>query len=470
MRLRFSRTLAPFLAVGAAALAMAPAPARAYDVLAHPCATTPLTCGIGAVSFSRVDALPIQFNFDTGWVPAGSPVQVHLFADVWANTHVSLTGALQTSWPETLTLAAPGDPVDVLAMKGGDFGFHYGADFGAQGKVSISVAGQNFSWQGDLPYVPQFDLDVDADQVFDAWGYSPGVTVSSTTMPQQIASIDVSTLIGASIPGIDGGFALDVAVELDATYTTERVVIDTTDGLPVAGGPITAPDGTTTVPFHNGANIELDVHPEGTVAYDGVVHLIPTFWVSLLGDKFDIPIVDIPIGFPITTNDWTFTPQRVHVPLPDLALSVQALDFGEVQVGDKKALQYQLWNAGEAKAAAVMTTSDALTFPLLDESSTLAMSKTFLAGVEFIPQTGGTFVGQIAVASNDPKSPVQLIVLKGVGIPTAAPPAPPPTEGAAVSEPSSCGCRTAGDGGTSGLAGLGAVIAAMAMVRRRRRG
>ncbi len=466
MRLRFSRGLAPLLAVGASALAMAPASAWAYDVLATPCTTLPLTCGIGAVTFSKVDALPIQFNFDTGWVPGGSPVEVRLFADVWANTHVSLTGALETSWPATLTLAAPGDKADPLTMKGGDFGFHYGADFAAQGKVDISVAGVSYTWQGDLPYVPQFDLEVDADQPFDAWGYTPGVTLSSTSMPQQIASIDVSSIIGTSIPGIDGGFALDVAVELDATYVTERIVIDTTDGHPVAGGPITAPAGTSSVPFHQGANIELDVHPEGTVNYDGVVHLIPTFWVSLLGNKWQIPIVDVPVSFPITENQWSFTPQRVHVPLPDLALPTTVLDFGEVTVGDTKALDYQLWNAGEAKAAATMTTSDALTFPLVDESTGLGSGQTFLAGVEFIPRVAGPFSGQITVASNDPKSPVQIVVLKGVGIPAAA---PPPPEGAAVSEPSGCGCRTTGDGGGGARSRGARCVAAMALARGRSR-
>lgn len=469
MRARFTRLLAPLFSLGAALVAMAPAQARAYDVLAAPCATLPLTCERGPVSFSKVDALPIQFSFDTGWVPQGSPVEVRLFADVWANTHVSLTGALETSWPKTLTLAAPGDPVTPstsgTGSLGGDFGFHYGADFGAQGMVSISVAGQSYTWQGDLPYVPSFDFEVKADQAFDAWGYTPGITLSSTTTPQQIASIDLSTIIGASIPGIDGGFALDVAIELDATYVTQRIVVATTDGQPVGGGPITDATATSSVDFHNGGNIELDVHPEGTVNYGGVVHMIPTFWVSLLGKKWDIPIVDIPISFPITATDWVFDAQRVHVPLPDLALPVQELDFGEVTVGDKKELQYQLWNAGEAQAAATMTTSDALTFPLLDESAGLDAGKTFLAGVEFIPQKEGIFSGQIAVASNDPKSPVQVVTLKGVG--KAAPVAPAAPEAPGVQQASSCGCRTVGSG-SNGPGWVLVGIALTSLLRRRR--
>jgi hypothetical protein len=305
-----------------------------------------------------------------------------------------------------------------------------------------------------------------ADQTFDAWGYTPGVTLSSTTMPQQIASIDLSSIIGTSIPGIDGGFALDVALELDATYVTDAILISTTDGDPVPGGPITTPSSTSSVPFVNGGNIELDVHPEGSVDYGGVVHMIPTFWVSLLGSTWSIPIVDVPIAFPITETPWSFSPLRVHFPLPDLALSVTELDFGEVLVGDHKELQYQLWNAGEARAAATMTTSDALTFPLLDESVGLDESKTYLAGVEFIPQAAGAFAGQITVASNDPKSPVQLVLLKGVGVEAAVAPAPP-VEVASVDKEGECGCRAAGQG-RGGLRGVGLLIAVAALQWRRR--
>ena len=66
----------------------------AYDSLAAPCKTDSYTCEIAPIAFSRKDALPIEFDFDTGWVPQNSPLQVHLWAGVYANTHVSLTGAL----------------------------------------------------------------------------------------------------------------------------------------------------------------------------------------------------------------------------------------------------------------------------------------------------------------------------------------------------------------------------------------
>ena len=466
MRLSFAAVSASALA---AVLLLTPRRAEAaYDVLAEPCVQAPLTCGTGAVSFEMIDALPIQWSFDTGWVPQGSPLQVHLWADVWANTYVNLAGSLQSAWPAAMTLEAPGK------KEGGEFGFHYGADFGAQGKITISVLGKSYSWQGDLPYLPQFDLQVKADKTFDAWGYDPGVTISGKTPPQKIAQVSIGSIIGGSIPGIDGGFELDVAVELAATYVTNRVVV-TTDhgGAEVEGGAFTSEGMQSFTKYTNGPNIELHIHPEGTVNYDGIVHLIPAFYVSLLGSNWNIPVADIPISFPITETEWIFPPQRVHFPLPDLALSVQVLDFGEVQIGQNKSLSYQLWNAGEAAVAATMSSSDETTFPLFQTSAAVDPGLTTQATVTFVPLEPGAFAGEITVASNDPNAPTQTIVLKGTAKALDEPIAPPEEtdEPVATDQEGNCACRLpAGEagGGSAGALAMGALAAAM-MVRRRRR-
>ncbi len=178
-----------------AALLAAPSRALAYDALAVPCSDAPYTCGIAPIEYDKKLALPIQWSFDTGWVPANSPLQVRVYSDLWANTYVKLAGGLETSWPKALALRAPGNP------EGGQFGFHYGADFGAEGKIDIDIAGYHITWQGDIPFVPQFDVQVKDDKVFHAWGFSPGVKLSSTTQPQQLASVSIGDLIGSPIPG-----------------------------------------------------------------------------------------------------------------------------------------------------------------------------------------------------------------------------------------------------------------------------
>lgn len=457
------------LSLGAAIAISAPArPALAYDSLAKPCNNDPQTCQIAPIAFSHKDALPIEWAFDTGWVPANSPLQVHLWAGVYANTSISMTGALQTTWPEALVLATPGD------KDGGHFGFHYGAEIGAQGKVEIEIAGQKYSWTGDLPYIPQFDFQVEAAGVFDAWGFPPGVTVSGKTQQQTLAQIGIADIIGGSIPGIDGGFQLDVAMELEATYETSRMVIETTDGKLVSGGAITGPDGETKVDYLNGPSIELDVHPEGTVDYTGVIHLIPAFFVELLGQQWSIPIADIPIDFPITQNDWVFAKQRVHVPLPDLVLMEEEIDFGDVEVGQKNQEPFSLWNAGEAKSFVVIASSEPDVFEVADAAAEIDPSATFDSAIRFVPKKNGEVTATIFVGSNDPSDPMQILKVRGVGYGGFT-----DLGGSDPDQDAGCGCRAAGlssaeTASESGLFGVSAAapfaaLAFGAAVRRRRR-
>jgi MYXO-CTERM domain-containing protein len=463
-----ARALSSVLAAAAFAvgsLALEHAARADYDVLASPCDDDPWTCESGPISFDRTDKLPIEFAFDTGWVPQSSPLQVHVWAGLYAHTRVSLTGALDTTWPEALVLTTPGDP------EGGHLSFHYGLDTGAEAKVNISVGGANYSWQGDIPYVPQIDFQVEGKSTFDAWAFDPPVLLSSKTATQKIAQVSVANLIGAKIPGIDGGFELDAAVELDVAYQTDRIVLETTDGMPVSGGPITTEDGSSKTPYLGGPSAEIDVHPEGTVDYDGVLHLIPAFYVSLLGKDWNIPIVDIPIPFGITQADWVFDTQRVHVPLPDLVVPEDVIEFGEVEVGQKLLKEYSLLDAGEAAVNVAITSSDIENFVAFDDGAEIPGGETFATSVRFQPMKAGEFTAELTFASNDPSDPVQHVLVHGIaydGIVKASVEAP---AGFDAGDEGSCACRAAGGetehGGSAAFVALGAL--GLAAMRRRRR-
>jgi hypothetical protein len=449
------------LSLGATLLA--PARAHAEDAIAWPCNTDPFFCATAGITFDHVDAIPIEWSFDTGWVPKSSPLSVRILAGVYANTHVALAGALTTTWPEALRLEAPGD------AEGSEVGFHYGAEFKAQGMVNVTIAGQTYTWTGDIPFVPQFDFQVQAQKPFAAWAYAPGVGLESKTQPQRIAKVGVGDLIGGSIPGIDGGFELDVAVELAATYVTERMVVATGDGKAIEGGPITSADGASSTLYAGGPSIDLDVHPEGSVDYDGVLHLIPAFYISLLGKDFKIPIVDIPLAFPITKTSWVFDPQRVHVPLPDLGLP-KSIDLGAVEVGQEALVPFSLSNAGEARVHAGISSSAPELFLAHDSSLTIDPSVTADSAVRFVPDRAGSFTAKLMVASNDPGEPVQIIELRGEAFGGAADPGMTETP-PSVDEDSGCACRAAGEGGGgASRSALGALmVSLMALHARRRR-
>jgi hypothetical protein len=435
--------------------------AHAEGTKAAPCDTDPFFCATAGIAFDRVDALPIQWSFDTGWVPQGSPLQVHILAGVYANTHVALAGRLVTTWPEALTLEAPGN------TGGAQLDYHYGTEFKAQGMVHVTIAGKTYSWTGDIPYVPRVDMQLEGAHPFDAWGYAPGATLARSTSPQKIASVGIANIIGPSIPGIDGGFELDAALEVAATYTTERMVIATPDGKPLDAGPITADEGQTRAAYASGPAVDLDVHPEGNVDYDGVLHLIPAFYIKLLGQHYQIPIADIPISFPITTTKWVFTPTRVHVPLPDLVVKEATLDLGEVPVGEESLASYSLWNAGEARVHALFASSAPAVFVPNDKALTLDPDLTVDSAIRFRPDHAGAFTGALTVTSNDPDAPVRVITLKGIGVGPAAPPA---EDGpGSLEQDSGCSCSTAGHSGRGAPPTAIAVIAACGLARWSRR-
>jgi MYXO-CTERM domain-containing protein len=420
-------------------------------------------------TFKKDLALPFMGGFDTGWVPSGSPLQVHLIAEIYASTHVDLGGQLVTSWPDALMLETPGTPGT------GSLGIHYGVDVEADAKVTISIFGASYSWTGPIPYLPQFDYQVDASSPFDPWAFD-GVSVDGSTMQATLAQISASDFIGISIPGLDGGFELDTKTDLKATYRTDQIVVAYTDGTIVEDGPIYSETGKTRshgdAPL--GGFIEYDVHPEGSIVYDGTQHLIPAFYISTIGPDFSIPIADIPIPFSIHQSGWVFDPVRVHVPLPDIAIEghgvhVQSgetpvpVHLGKIAVGEESSKQLRVTDKGEAALSAMLSTTDPA-FVLSDGVATISPGDDFDFLVTFHPTEAGEFSAEIQIASNDPDDPLTIIEVDGIATDDDA-----DVEHADVkANPGGCGCEVAGGSDAPSIFGAFA-IGAVALRRRRRR-
>ena len=181
---------------------------------------------------------------------------------------------------------------------------------------SISVIGVPVKWEGNIPYVPQIDFHLKAETKFTPWAFAPNVAKATGQSPKlRMFEVNLLDMLGIPSQISKGGIALDVSGDLTATYQTERIRIEPAK---VTEAPISSATGTTTRAFPGGAFVEYDVFPEGRVDYAGTLHLIPTFFVEVLGKDFNIPVVDIPVSFDVGKQDFVFDPVRVHVPLPDL--------------------------------------------------------------------------------------------------------------------------------------------------------
>lgn len=456
--------------------------ARAGD--AAYCSETDKQCETAPMAFAKEVALPVQGGFDTGWVPAGSPLQVHLFAQLYANSFVNLQGNLVTTWPDALQLDAVPEPGL------GDFGIHYGFEIGAQAHIEITVLGQTFQGTFDIPYFPQFDFQVHESTAFDPWAFD-GVSVDGSTEQATIAQVSATDFIGLDIPGLDGGFALDTYVDLEATYRTTTIKVTrvgSEDGVP--GGDITAEGETTSDVYANETSIDYEVTPAGEVVYDGILHLVPSFYISVIGQDFSIPIVDIPIPFNFVDKDWIFDPVTIHDTFPDIALGEGApseddptapvvIDLGDLEIGDHKSVEVPIANAGEAELAGTADASPTADFDVTVTGGDLSIEPGAAASLSIAvsPNVAGDKVATVVVSSNDPDEPARVVELHAhVSEPEdfgegGDGPGPSTDVNEAIPQGGGCACEV---GATSlrGGGGLGAGLAlavAAGLSRSRRR-
>ncbi len=475
------------LATGSAASTLAAA--ASAQIVAVPCNADVETCLIGAMRFEKTkEALPLGGGFDTGWIPADSSLQVHLAAGLWSEATVVLEGDLETSWPEVLHQRA------VPRLGAGSLGIHYGAEISADARFEVEVFGQTFTWEGPIPYVPQFDFQVEQLQPFDPWAFN-GFTVSGATEQQTLVQVSATNFVGIDIPGLDGGFELDVQLDLDATYVTTSVVVAEIDGMPVAGGPITSADGATRADYPGTPFVEHDVHVEGSLRYEGTLHLIPAFYLEILGQDFSIPIVDIPVPFSFEDKDWIFDPVRVHTPIPDIDLPAYeaspSIDFGDVEVGDERTVTIDIDNLGEHLLYVKLVVDAGAPITLDADAVTVVEGGTAEVEITYAPTDEEPLDAVLVLVSNDPDEPTRTISLTGatVALPSGSGGGGPTGTGGAgsggatdqggaggsdeaddfIASGGGCDCTTSGTSSPTGGM-LGALAIAGLLASRRRRG
>jgi hypothetical protein len=106
-----------------------------------------------------------------------------------------------------------------------------------------------------------------------------------------------------------------------------------------SGGVLDANEATIPVVL-SGSGADFDVEADGVVSYVGVVVLIPTFYISVLGRDFNMPIVEVPVELPLADAAQSFAVQHLHLPLPDLL--VTEVDAIRVKNGGEAPLELSL--------------------------------------------------------------------------------------------------------------------------------
>ncbi len=439
----------PALGVLASATLLAAAPAASADagvpsppppttdtVIAEQCTKLDTKCQRGAFTVSKSHVIGSDFDFDTGWLPKDGAVQVRLYAYLHGRTRVDMSGTIDATWPDPIRLRPEG-------MKGtGLLATDDGFVVKAQGRFKVEVAGKEYSWTGDLPGVPGVDLSAVSSVPFDPWAWKGGglaPKVSGKTKQIELAKVPLTDSL-IPIPGIEGGFQLEGQGEFSASYVSLSIAFDEL----VAKGTIPDVDPTrafTQVLFSSSPSLDTSLFIHGELERQMTLHFVPGFYFEILGKKFDLELVDIPVALPKTVKTWDFDEVKVHFPLPRIEAKPTPIDLGEISVGKTTEILATLFDTGEA----------ALVVDAEDPNGILAIETKHLEiggglsdslRASITPSVAGPIESKIVLESNDPAAPKIEIQVKAVAVAGDVTPA---GDDGATEAAGSCGCRVAGE-------------------------
>lgn len=418
----------------------------------------------------RNNTLFDDLALDTGFVPAGAPIQLRIQLFFGGGTEVDLGGSVVTSWPPPLSTAVHG------RVGTGRLGVDYGFELRVTLRFDIEVAGARYRWEGDIPIplVPE-DLRVAGDTLFDPFLLpdrdDAPARVGDTTDRFSVASVDLAGGL-IPLPGVSGGLAIDMQAALEASYRTERVVIvDAPASILTEGGSVVVGPDMGVVGF--GGAKDLRVHPVGTLGHAASFTFWPTIFIDIVGTRTRFDLAEIPLELPEAVEEITFEDESVHVPLPDVEVRPTEIAFGELVLGEEIEQTVAIANRGEAPLDVVARTPDA-PFVVTEAPLSLRPGEMGWLTVRFRPDDVGPSATLLLLGTNDPDEPLVAVRLRGDGLAPPEPDAGGADAGAPDAAPSVDAGGAPGAGGGCGCAlsapgGGGAVALALALVLVRRR-
>ncbi|NOY91097.1 MAG: hypothetical protein GXP55_07775, partial [Deltaproteobacteria bacterium] len=326
---------------------LSPTATRAQDagVGPHPelCPLDYVGCQTQEMDWNYRDALFDDVDFDTGWVPASSPLQLRFMFSLGGSTEITMGGTSVTSWPPPLAESVPG------RAGTGAFSVNYGYEVHVLMRFDVTVAGIRYAWMSEIPvpFLPA-DFRVADEALFDPYILPPTtprpIEVNDTTERVQILDVGLGSIIG--ITGVTGGLAVDMQAALDGFWQTDKLVVS--DARPILeelGSTVMGPGGSA-VGF--GGFKDVLVHPEGSLRYRGSLNFYPNLYLRVIGVDFRFDLAEIPVQLVDLESNVIFDDATSHVPLPDIEVTPQEIAFGEVTAGERLERLVRVRNSGEA--------------------------------------------------------------------------------------------------------------------------
>lgn len=338
-------------------------------------------------------------EFDTGPLPAGSPVTVRFFLASDGGAYTAIDSASLLSWPTALAqewASYPGGGSLALVT-----------DLSLNLELSWDV----FGFTGTEPLWSEGLFFEDA-KTFDGLAL-PGSNPETVTVEAAGGVLQSFSFRQLVVTGVEVAFEMDLLPAADATLTGSR--IDVTDGGSLISTDFEGDVSQFDVPASHPGWIEFLATYQAELEATLALVLTPSLDLCLVGQCFELAAFDIPIDLIDTAQPRSFAPVAAYHPLPSLIAPDLSHDFGDVLVGNTLNFELPLANQGEMYLEGWVEVVGAENITVFPQYFFAQPGEADGVMVSFAPNEAIETTAILRITSNDPLLPELEIPLRGAG-------------------------------------------------------
>ncbi len=338
-------------------------------------------------------------EFDTGWVPSGSPLQVRFQIESSGGAEVEMEGVGHMGWPDGLTVAL--DPIPETG--------EIVVDAALEAVTSIQFDVDIYSWDSEID---RRGIDVEGEASFSPFlleGDVPDVV-------EVIFEGDTNELLNWDFQvftGVTAGISVDLGPQAITTFTGENWYVDGERIDTVGQEAWVEPLGEAY------QNVNTEYVGSWNSSLDLVLNPVFEVCVDIIG-CWDLVDMDIPIPLASDDFDQFFPSQTLSFPLPVMGDLPPRHDFGTIEVGQTAVLQLPIENIGALDLEGYSHIEGDAYFSVYPEYFQAGAAQTDGVVVSFTPGAEGDYEGMLVLVSNDPLEPsIEIPLLASAQYPSS---------------------------------------------------
>ena len=398
-------------------------------------------------------------EFDTGWLPSGSPLQVRFQIESTGGAEVEMEGVGHMGWPDGLTMAIDPTPNTGEII----------VDAALEAVTSIKFDVDIYAWESEID---RRGIDVEGEAAF-----SPFLLTGDVPDTVEVAfEGDTNELLNWDFQvftGVTAGIIVDLGPEAVTTFNGENWYVDGERLDTVGQEAWVEPLGEA----YQDVGVEYVGHWNSSL--DLVLNPVFQVCVDIIG-CWDLVDMDIPIPLASDDFDQFFPTSTLVFPLPVMGELPARHDYGTIDLGSTAVLELPIENIGALDLEGVAFVTGSSYFSVYPEYFQAGAASTDGVVVSFVPGAEGDFEGTLVLQSNDPLEPeIEIPLLASAKIPYGDNGTAGTEDGNTAgngsrakpqvvrTEVAGCGCTTVDDRSTGGglaLLALGGLV----FLRRRR--